>query len=156
MRVLFFAVAFASACMMMGDGLPPRPDDCVTDAAEMTRLDVLELGAPDERVFMPWSDGAVAPVVTGPQGGAMIGLRLRIGGPSMPACLPHQTTAANKGDGELARVSQPIKTYAEPDGSRVTKTLWLIFSARAPRSGERMVVSTIAGGLTRSVSLSIE
>ena len=57
---------------------PPDADDCAAPGA-VTAGAVLELGGATGD-FVPWADGDVVPLTWGPQGGSMVGLRIRIAG----------------------------------------------------------------------------
>ena len=96
-------------------------------------------------------------VMMGPMevpGGSMVAVRLRVTGTSAPACLPQRTTAAVEGT-RAGESSVPLATYAEADGSRTTKPLYLVLVAAPVSSGTRVTVSAGAGGktVTRTVWL---
>jgi hypothetical protein len=108
-------------------------------------VDTIEIGSSDESGFFPYHDGDAAMVVTGGQGAPMMGIRLRLTGASVPACLVQTTEYA---DGAVGSSSAPLVTYARPDGSHDTRPLW-IPGQFSPTF--RVVVS--AGGRRASVSL---
>jgi hypothetical protein len=120
--------AFASSGGFGGGCGPgvPEPDRC-DHLPTSVRVDSLELGSgnPDS-LFQPWADEAVIPVTTGGQGSAMFPVRLRLRGPSVPACLPQRTVVTNVVGGTVALEASPLKTYEQEDGSRLTRTLWLV------------------------------
>jgi hypothetical protein len=75
--------------------------------------------------FAPLADGDGVPLVVGNQGGNMIGLVYRVGGAAAPSCLAQRTTIVDGGGAKIASSTPPLATYAQPDGTRLTKPLWL-------------------------------
>jgi hypothetical protein len=147
--------AVLTGCMHMPGSGPPEPDDC-SSATQDGPVDLIELGGPDEDAFVPWTDGSITTVTYGPQGGAMIGVRLRARGAGAPPCLAQTTMVASAAGDSLASASHPVNTYEESGASRVTRTIWLILDDEVPGPGESIVVTTSAGRVTASKTLWID
>jgi hypothetical protein len=146
-----YAALLAVACDHMNSG-PPDPDDCAAPGA-VTAGAVLELGDV-EGDFVPWVDGDAVPLTWGPQGGSMVGLRLRFAGDGVPACVEQHTIATvaptSDGHGQF-----PVRTYEDGPGARLTKTVWVPFD-EDPEPGEEVVVTTTAGTLSVTRTLVLE
>ncbi len=110
--------------------LAPRTDSCATPSAGS--IDTLELGgatttdlAGGMSPFAPLSDGDGVMLIRGGQGATMIGLVLRVSGASAPSCLGQSTVITDSAGARVTSASPPLATYAQPDGTRLTKPLWL-------------------------------
>lgn len=164
-----FALVFAAGCP---NYTPPPPDSC-SDPQAPPGLEQVQLGSGQlDDVFEPWIDGQVVPLVTGSQGGTMIPVRIRLVGDSLPECFAQATyltgiddpfapdacppdlclTDAGMADAGVVDagpprplVSVPLHAYEQADGSRVTRTLWLIFDGYF---GDTITVETIVGELS--------
>lgn len=149
------AVAVAAAFSLgvtCGSSSAPPPDSC--NAPATRALSGLEIG-PElllDRPFESWAAVDTAYVTTGLQGGYMIGVSLRVPGDA-PACLAQRTTAS-AGGRVVAEEDSPLKTYEQVDGTRTTKTMWLVFADRPPLDSQ-VEVTTVAGGKASTVSLTI-
>lgn len=130
---------------------PPAPDSCLSGATGS--ISSLEVSGPDETTFTPLADDDVLPFVTGGQGVAMVGVRFRLVGTDVPSCASHETElslCSMDGDCSSGAVfgaeTVPLSTYAEDDGSRTTKPLWLLLDYSYPNPGEQFVLrATVAG-----------
>lgn len=110
-----------------GCNQPFVTDSCDTPAAGSAVS--LEIGSVESGPFMPWVDGTVAHVVYGSQGGTMIPVALRLRGPDVPGCLVQDTRVLRYTDDALIDLSSsPLRTYAEDDGTRTTKSIYLVMS----------------------------
>ena len=136
-----------------GGGAPPPLDSCVAPSAGS--IDSLEVGAGvppafgSEPPFAPLADGDGMTLVRGAQGANMLGFVLRVSGAAAPTCLAQQTLVTDAASG--ARVSggsAPLATYAQTDGTRVTKPLWLPATYPA-----MFVVSVTAANQTETLHL---
>jgi len=112
-----------------GPAAAPAVDSCA--AASPGSVDSLELGAGvpaafgSEPPFMPLADGDGMQLVRGGQGANMLGFVLRVSGATAPSCLQQQTTVTDGSGVRVTGSTTPLATYAEPDGTRVTKPLWM-------------------------------
>jgi hypothetical protein len=97
---------------------PPPPDSC--SSGQTGTVDSLEIGRDDD-VFVAYHDGDTAKVITGGQGSTMMGVRIRLTG-TVPNCLAQTTQYLSPAQGMS---SDPVKTYAQTDGSFITKPLWI-------------------------------
>jgi hypothetical protein len=131
---------------------PPAPDTC-NDLQPRDPVDSVELGAgTGDDLFLAWNDGDTAPLVHGPQGGAMIGIRLRVTGTPAPECLPQSSVVRDAASMALAAQDEPVKAYDQGDGSRVTRTMWLIFD-QEPEVGDSVTVESTVLGVVASRSV---
>lgn len=154
--VLVAALALPCLGMTCGPGpAPPPPDDCSAPADQP--VGAVALG-PERLVgqpFEPWADSDTVYVTQGAQGGDMIGVAFEIGGGAVPSCLP-QRTEVRQGGQVLAGEEVPINTYDEAgDGTRTTRTLWLVFDGATPALGSEVDVVSEAGGATASAHLTV-
>lgn len=128
---LVVVVASLFACGCPGPPLTaPAPDECTTATAGS--VDSVELGAANlddlagqSTPFVPLADGDGVPLIRGGQGATMIGLRLRVTGAQAPDCLMQRTVVTAPTGDKITSSSPPLRTYAQPDGTRVTNALWL-------------------------------
>jgi len=124
-------LAISALSATFGCGSPPAPavDSCA--AAGAGSIDTLELGAGvppafgSEPPFMPLADGDGMKLVRGAQGANMLGFVLRVSGAAAPTCLGQQTMVTDSAGVRVTGSTSPLATYAQPDGTRTTKPLWL-------------------------------
>jgi hypothetical protein len=150
------AASLGSACPGGGGGggLPP-PDACAGADGAGLMLSSLEIGPGTNGAFQAWRDGDVVPIVYGGQGGRMITVRVRIRGAALPACLPQKTTVLLAEGTQLGYEPSPLVTYAEADGSRTTKPLYVqLFGSFS--SGSALIVRVEAGDQSTSRSLYLD
>lgn len=147
------AVLAGGGCGGGGCNGGTAPDRC--SDPEVGAATSLELGRVVDGGFVALDDGAVVPQVFGPQGGAMIAIALRLRG-DVPACLAQETSAFALGASDAFEYDTvPRNTYAESDGSRTTREMFLILSYdTAPGDGVR--VETSAAGMSVERTLYIE
>ena len=129
MRVLVLAVVAAAggccgvpgfaSCSPSG---PPPTDSCVSGTSGT--LGTIEIGAADD-LFRAYHDGDAPHIVEGGQGLTMMGVRLRLTGADVPACLAQSTGFQDLSGMRLAGSSDPLKTYPESDGSFTTRPVWI-------------------------------
>ena len=119
---------FALGCGAGADA--PPPDSCLTPS--QGTIDTLEIGAASYvdlegglTTFAPLHDGDGMALIRGDQGANMLGFILRISGASAPSCLGQTTTVTDTGGARITMSTPPLATYAKPDGTRLTKPLWL-------------------------------
>lgn len=150
MKRLLAALAIANMGVTCGPGNsgPPDPDSC--DVPQTRTLAGVEIGGADD-VFTPFVDDQVVTLTLGPQGGAMLPMRLRITGTSLPDCLA-QSTTIRVGAEVIATSELPLKTYVEADGSRTTKANYVVLYYE-PADGTELTVTTMAGGQSTTRSL---
>ena len=131
-------------CNPDGDGAP-EPDRCsdgVTEAAGVVVQTV-----PRTEPFRPYAEGDGIEIVGGGQGANMVAVRIRLVGDAAPSCIA-QTTEIRDADGAgLGMLNVPIRTYQQPDGSRLTEDMWIVLLGR-PSPGERLQIVTEALGQT--------
>jgi hypothetical protein len=160
-RVLALGI---SGCFALGSAcgppfIPPEPDRC--ESAATGGVDLVEVGEADSEPFTPWADEPIVDFVLGGQGTPMLGVRYHLNGPAVPACVVHETRLAQCWQGvtpcaeptDLAVVSVPIQTYAEPNGSRTTQPLWLVLFGREPAEGESFELAATLAGVTETRTL---
>ena len=128
MRQLLSIALFVAGCGA-GAGAPP-PDSCLMPS--QGSIDSLELGAASyvdlqggQSAFAPLHDGDGMALIQGDQGAYMLGFILRISGASAPSCLGQTTTVTDTGGARITTSTPPLLTYAQTDGTRLTKALWL-------------------------------
>jgi hypothetical protein len=105
------------------DGLSSSPGGAAEsiEIGAATRLDNM-----GDQPFLPLNDGEEIRLVRGEQGADMIGLRFRLAGAEVPACVSHDTTVADAASGStITTVSLSLETFPEGDGTRATRPLWL-------------------------------
>jgi len=131
----------------------PEPDSCEGggDAGEVTAV---SFGGPTEGDFVEWSEGEQVFLTIGGQGTAMLGVRLRLSGPTVPECLAHQTELWADG-GRIAGDSIPVHTYDDARGGRTTLPMFLILDGPEPAPGDPIEVRTTIGAQTRTISLEL-
>ena len=112
-----------------GAAAPPT-DSCATPSAGS--IDSLELGAATTTdlaggtsPFAPLHDGDGMTLIRGAQGANMLGFILRVSGASAPACLGQSTTVTDTSGARVTGATPPLATYAQPDGTRLTRPMWL-------------------------------
>jgi hypothetical protein len=140
--------------MTCGPGAgPPPPDRCASPTSKT--VTGVELGPEmnEERGFEAWTSDDTGYVTQGFQGGDMLGVSLRLSGDA-PACLQQKTTVIIDGF-LLAQESSPLNTYDAADGTRTTRTMWLVFDDGTPGLGDQVLVVTKAGGKTVSSYVTI-
>jgi hypothetical protein len=160
-RLAFIAIVLASLGGICGPRFnPPTPDAC--DHPADVAADSVEIGTGDDAAFVPIHDGDVIQPIHGPQGGTMIPILLHFTGANTPACVTQSTVlwrptadlggpTADLGNfhEDLATSSSPLKTYAQPDGSFLTKPNYLIFSGYA-LPGDAITITVETGQQTNS------
>ncbi|MGZ3406989.1 MAG: hypothetical protein ACXVAN_11135 [Polyangia bacterium] len=151
---LLFAFTFAGALGCgPGANTPPPTDSCATPSSGS--VDAVEIGAASSAdlagqhtTFTPLADGDGMSLIYGGQGATMLGFILRVTGASAPSCLGQQTIISDTGGARVTGSTAPLTTYAQPDGTRLTKPIWL--PAEYPAT---FVVDTSAGGKSVTVHL---
>jgi hypothetical protein len=139
-----------------GANVPPPTDSCAMPSSGS--VDALELGAATSddlaghpSLFTPLHDGDGVQLFHGAQGASMLGFILRVTGPSPPTCLGQQTMITDTTGARVTSTSTPVATYAQPDGTRLTRGVWL--PADYPTS---FVVAVSAGGQSLALHLHLE
>lgn len=152
---LLAAAALASVATSPPPPAAPEPDRC--DPSSAAALEVLELGPGgwDDGEFEAWANGDTTEIIGGFQGGYMTPVRLHVDAATTPSCVPQLTTVRNAAGAIIATEDAPLATYAELDGSRTTKTVWLIYNDEIPADGDTITVTTEAGGLTITRTLTV-
>jgi hypothetical protein len=150
MWMLRALLVFSGCCGVLGgdscnNNGPPPADTCNTPA--IGTVDTITVGRDDD-VFTAYHDGDLPHIVRGGQGAEMMGIRLKLTGAGVPACLSQMTSYQD--NGAQGRSSSPVKTYRESDGSYTTKALWI--PGYFPSSFSVLVA---AGGRMQSVRLGI-
>lgn len=147
MRRLAVTLALLSLGFTCGPSGPnPTPDSCAAPGSGHPTTLVLGGGDP----FTPFTDGQVVELVTGGQGFLMLPVRMKLTG-DVPDCLAQSSSLIDSDRGDVGHWEQPLNTYAESDGSRTTKPLYMILGGATV--GDEMVVTVAAGGLTASARL---
>jgi hypothetical protein len=119
-------------------------DSCDTPAVGASVM--LEIGSVEDGPFNPWAEGQVVPAVFGSQGGTMIPVALRLRGPDVPSCLAQDTRVLHYTDRELIDSnSSPVRTYSQDDGSRTTKSMFMVMRYDINLGDAVRVVATAAG-----------
>lgn len=119
-------------------------DTC--DTPETGAAVVLELGSVEDGPFSPWADGQVVPAVFGSQGGTMIPVALRLRGPDVPSCVFQDSRVLHYTSLELIDSnSSPVRTYGQDDGSRTTKSMYMIMRYDTDLGDAVRIVATAAG-----------
>ena len=130
--VLLVAVAglVAGVGVGCGKGAPPPTDSCAAPSAGT--VDSVEIGAAgaadlagQPSPFVALADGDGVALVHGSQGANMLGLVYRLFGAGAPACLGQHTQINDAAGGTITSSTPPLATYAQPDGTRLTRPLWL-------------------------------
>jgi hypothetical protein len=134
-------------------GGPPPPDTC--DTAGTTGITSIEIGAPASGAFQPYTDDQIVMYQTGGQGSTMLPVRLRFNGSNLPSCVPESAMVSYAGN-PIASDANPVKTYAESDGTRTTKPIYLVIGFGAPPIGSQVIVSATVGSLTATRRLWID
>lgn len=145
------AALLAAACDHMNNG-PPDPDDCAAPGAAPA-IAALELG-PATGDFVAWNDGDAVPLTWGPQGGSMVGLRIRLVGDGVPECVD-QHTSATVAPSSNGHEEFPVRTYEDGAGARLTKVVWVPFDDD-PAAGTQVVIATEIGSLSVTRMLQLE
>ncbi|HTM19662.1 MAG TPA: hypothetical protein VL172_04115, partial [Kofleriaceae bacterium] len=89
MRTLLVIAASLAAGGGCGSGCNqpgPFPDDSCGDPSA-GNIESLEIGAGEEELFAPISDGEIRPIVYGSQGGTMVTVTLRVTGTDLAGCM---------------------------------------------------------------------
>ena len=94
-------------------------------------------------------------LVTGSQGSPMLPMRMRVRSAGEASCLPQQTVVTDEAGARVAGDDHPIRAYAQDDGSRVTRTLYLILDEGVAARGP-VTVETTALGVTAANAIVIE
>lgn len=135
-----------------GDEAPP-PDSCESPTARS--ITELEIGPEMNEMhgFEPWTTDDYGYITRGFQGGNMLGVSLRLSGDA-PACL-QQKTVVKSGGKVLAQQTSPLNTYDAFDGTRTTRTMWLVFENDGPPLDSQVQVIATAGGKTTASYVTI-
>lgn len=127
---------------------PPAADSC--DGPRADGISTLSVG-PSSGFgdYHAWIDGDVPSTTSGGQGAPMLVLRIAVAGATPPSCLQQSTAvevAPFAGAAfELAgRDATPRKTYAQPDGSRLTDNIYVVLDFL----GASLKVTTTVGAAT--------
>jgi hypothetical protein len=141
--------------VLVGCAGPPAPDACLAGQQPIT-LDELEIGAPDEAEFRPIADGATVQILRGPQGGDMVGVRLRLTSHEPPGCVYQSTVVVQKNPDMdvVGSLATALNTYLEGPRVRSTRTAYVILNTE-PISGRDAKITVECGGrkLERTVRL---
>ncbi len=106
----------------------PSPETCdlpgpIADGA----ITSVEIGQVVNGQFVPFTDGAIAPVVYGGQGAPMIVAQLRIRGAGVPACLA-QVTRLQKLDGlDISSLEAGVQTSPAGPGVWLGGEMFLVY-----------------------------
>src|SRR5205823_4191454 len=109
------------------------------------------IGTGDESTFTLLRDDDVIQPVHGAQGGTMVPIRLRFTGTATPGCVAQSTVLSQDGR-SFAIEHTPVKTYAQADGTFLTRPDYAVFFEQ-PVYGLPIVVSIDAG--TKSVQVRV-
>jgi len=150
---LVLACAFSLGVFCGPGGEAPPPDSCGSPTARS--ITELEIGPEmnETRGFDPWATDDIGYITEGFQGGYMLGVSLRLSGDA-PACLQQKTVVKN-GGAVLAQETSPLNTYDAFDGTRTTRTMWLVFEDTGPPLASQVQVIATAGGKTTSSYVTI-
>jgi hypothetical protein len=129
-RILPWGALFALACNGGSPSAPPL-DSCT--AATAGSVDAVEMGAAVEAdlsgnppaAFTPLAEGDGVPLMRGNQGAYMVGFVYRVSGAAAPACLGQKTVVSDAAGMRVTGATVPLKTYPQPDGTRITAALWM-------------------------------
>ena len=137
-----------TGCPTEGFG-PPPADSC--DVPVQSELASLEVGPGTfaNTPFVAWQAEDTVVMTRGGQGGDMLGVRFRITGAKLPACL-QQTTVITAPGTTPRTYALSLRTYAQADGSRQTRTWWL-----AEGFPEQFSLQSTAGGRMVTTHLSL-
>lgn len=128
-----------SGCFPDDPGIP-EPDVC--GQPSNGAIDSIELGeAALDQVFVPWQDGDSVTLAFGPQGGAMLPVRLRVRG-TESTCVDQEITIADPEGTVLLEFDFPMRLYAQDDGSMVSNTNYAIFDL-TPANDSLVTVSAV-------------
>jgi hypothetical protein len=134
---------------------PPAPDACL-GGQQLVTLDGLEIGAADELAFRPILQNAKVAIVRGPQGGDMVGIRLRLTSDSPPNCVFQSTVVVQEnGDTDVVgSLATSLNTYDDGPRVRSTRPTYIILGSE-PISGREAKITVECGGrmLERTVLL---
>jgi hypothetical protein len=121
-------------------GGPPKPDSCSNGSAD--GIDAVTISGPADDSFFT---GDFPRLAMGGQGATMVVLRIHIAGPNPPSCLAQSTTALSGISPNFVFVGHdntPRATYAQPDGTRATRDMYIVLDTLANE------VRTIVGSHT--------
>lgn len=108
----------------------------------------LEIGPAGEGDFVSWQDGDMVTIAYGPQGGAMIAMRIRATGSALADCMAQATwVTGDPMSSELGQSSTPLRWYDDGAGGRTTRTAYVILD-REPLLDEPIRVETTVLGVT--------
>lgn len=112
-------------------------------------IEQLEVGEGTESQFVALVDQQAVRAAIGPQGGAMLPIRIKLTGSNLPACLEQRSSLKLENE-EFAVSMAFLNTYAQPDGSRTTHAHYLIFGPGKNHlaDGKDLVLTTSALGKT--------
>src|SRR5262249_5904612 len=114
-------------------------------------VDTVEIGTGDDDTFTALHDGDPVTLAFGGQGASVMPVRIRLSGAATPSCLTQSTTVAI-GQELLGQSHSPLKTYAQTDGTSLTKPDYIVLE-RPPSSTETFAITVAAGQRTVSVQV---
>lgn len=129
----------------------PTSETC-TDEGWRGVLGALEVGPDGPGAFEPWREGDSVEVSVGGQGAPMIAARLRVTGPSLPACLPQATRLLDGAGVEAGGDANALRLVEPSAGAMVSGTLLMIFYG-GPEPDALYRWTTSAGGLDVELTL---
>jgi hypothetical protein len=127
-RTLLVCAGLLAGCA--AGGAPPSDSCAEPGAGSIDRLEIAAASSADLAGNVPASftaldDGDGVPLVAGGQGANMIGFVFRVSGATAPSCLGQRTVVLDGGANRVTSNTQPLTTYAQTDGTRLTEPLWL-------------------------------
>jgi hypothetical protein len=149
--VLVCSLSLGGLCGPGADA--PPVDSCASPKGNTIASVDLGPEMNETRGFEAWTSDDTGYVTSGFQGGHMLGVSLRLSGDA-PACLQQKTIVKLNGT-VLAQESSPLNTYDALDGTRTTRTMWLVFDDDGPPIGTQVQVVTTTGGKTVSPYVTI-
>jgi hypothetical protein len=126
---------------------PPPPDSC--DHPVVYTADSVAIGTGDDSTFTVLNDGDVAIPVTGGQGLSMLPIRMHFAG-AVPDCVQADLTLEDNFQLIAHQSLATAKTYAQPDGTFLTKPNYIVISGGV-LPGDTLRVTLTSGNVTTSV-----
>jgi hypothetical protein len=102
----------------------PEVDSCL--APQAGAIEAIAIGPGGDAGFRALQFGERVEVVRGGQGLNMTRIRIRLTGPDVPACVKLKVGEVQRSSLTNAMTEVAVKTYLQPDGSRITKDYWQI------------------------------
>jgi hypothetical protein len=163
-RYIQSATILVLSSLLAGCSAPglPDADRCTPGSADGVDSFAIGPGKDSESAtdlptdFRPYVANDNGDFVTGGQGFTMLRVRIRVAGHNPPACLAQQTNVDILNDAQLETVGSdnvPRRTYPQPDGSRLTKPLYIVVDFGPIVYDGQVQISTPVGGKTVSVPL---